>query len=439
MRWSVGPAALGRSVVLGLIWTVLVVASLAGGDQPEAAAASAHAAPQTVQVLTSTPSYLLTSTLVATMTPTTRLSPRATDVYVPAGQSVLTTTVDLNVRQGPGVEYPVLGYLPAGRSAAVTGVNADRSWLQIVFATAPGGRGWVSRRYVVVGDLTGVPQVSVPVALPTPLPTPTATPTPSATPVPEPAPAEPIITDWQGEYYANLTLSGTPAVVRNDAAIDFNWADRAPAPGLPADDFSVRWTRIASFAESTYRFTVLADDGVRLWIDGNLIIDEWHDTRPTTYAVEVPLTAGPHHVRLEYYEHLGNAVIQLVWYKPDDWKAKYFANRKLQDAPVLERYEDEIDHDWGQASPDPAVPADNFSARWTRQQVFREGTYVFVVEVDDGARLWIDDQLLINSWQDGQRTLTAERYFGEKGEHSLRVEYYEHWGGARIRVTWYRK
>lgn len=432
MRRSACLVGLGGSVLLGLILAVLVAALLTeNGELGVVGAAPARAARQSTQAPTGTMSFPVTPTMIATTTPSTQLAPRATDIYVPGGQSILTTTVDLNVRQGPGVEYPVLGYLPAGQWAVVTGINTDGSWLQIVFAAAPGGRGWVSRRYVMVGDLTGVPQVSVPMAVPTPMVT--------ATPTPEPTPPVPIITDWQGEYYANLTLSGTPAVVRNDVTIDFNWADRAPAPGLPADDFSVRWTRLANFAESTYRFTVLADDGVRLWIDGNLIIDEWHDTRPTTYSAEVPLTAGPHHVQLEYYEHLGDAVIKLVWHKPDDWKAKYFGNRKLQGDPVLERYEDEIDHDWGQGSPDPAVPADNFSARWSRLQVFREGTYVFILEMDDGARLWIDDQLLINSWQDGQRTLTAERYFSEKGEHALRVEYYEHWGRARIRVTWYRK
>src|SRR5687767_7863144 len=48
---------------------------------------------------------------------------------------------------------------------------------------------------------------------------------------------------WRGSYFANATLAGTPALVRDDAAIDFDWGSGAPAPGLPVDNFSVRWTR----------------------------------------------------------------------------------------------------------------------------------------------------------------------------------------------------
>lgn len=85
------------------------------------------------------------------------------------------------------------------------------------------------------------------------------------------------------------------------------------------------------------------------------------------------------------------------------------------------------------------MPADNFSARWTRKVDFKSGTYVFSVWVDDGVRLWVDDALVVDSWQDGKsRLIEAERQISG-GKHQVKVEYYERSGGAQIEVTWQRK
>jgi hypothetical protein len=119
--------------------------------------------------------------------------------------------------------------------------------------------------------------------------------------------------DWKGSYFANRDLSGLPVFERNDPTIDFNWGSGSPRADIPADNFSVRWTRRLDLTPAgTYRFQTVSDDGVRLWIDGNLVIDGWVDG----YAVrdaDVQLSAGEHHLRLEYYEHLGGASIQLTW------------------------------------------------------------------------------------------------------------------------------
>ena len=181
---------------------------------------------------------------------------------------------------------------------------------------------------------------------------------------------------------------------------------------------------------------VSADDGVRVWVGDRLIIDEWRDTRPTTYIAEVPMSAGLHPLRVEYYEHLANAMVRLSWHRPEDWQARYYDNRRLQGDPVLTRWEEELNHDWGTGSPDPAVPADNFSARWTARVNFDEGRYVFGVEADDGVRLWVDGDLVIDNWQEGIRSLRAERTFGSRADREVQVEYFERWGNARIRVWW---
>jgi PA14 domain len=83
--------------------------------------------------------------------------------------------------------------------------------------------------------------------------------------------------------------------------------------GLGADNFSPRWSRRFNFAAGSYRFSVTGNDGVRLYIDGQLKIDKWFDQDATTYTTDVVLPAGDHDVKLEYYEKTGLAVARLNW------------------------------------------------------------------------------------------------------------------------------
>jgi hypothetical protein len=154
---------------------------------------------------------------------------------------------------------------------------------------------------------TTVPATQVPPATATRVP-PTATRQPTVAPTA----TAPTITHWRGEYYANRDLAGNPALVRNDLNIDFNWGTGAPDT-IPADNFSARWTRNLDFAAGVYRFFIRVDDGVRLYLDNNLIINEWHDADGNTYQVDRVLTGGSHRLVVEYYERLGNARIQFWW------------------------------------------------------------------------------------------------------------------------------
>jgi hypothetical protein len=120
------------------------------------------------------------------------------------------------------------------------------------------------------------------------------------------------VSEWKGEYFASPDLAGQPALVRNDPRIDFDWGRAAPAANLPPENFSVRWTRQLYFPMGTYRFTVDVDDGVRLWVDEQLLIDQWHDGM-TSYSGDIYLAAGQHTVRMEMYEHLGYAKARLGW------------------------------------------------------------------------------------------------------------------------------
>jgi hypothetical protein len=288
----------------------------------------------------------------------------------------------------------------------------------------------------------------------TPSPLPTAQPTlaPRETPAPSDTPGQtptavrtvkatprPAETTWRGEYYSNRYLAGLPGLIRDDASLNFVWGAGAPTASLPSDGFSVRWTRTPAFESGTYRFYAVSDDGVRVWLDGACIIDEWHDAAGATYSADRTLSAGDHTLRVDYFENAGTAQIRVWWEKLGaypDWRGEYWSNRLLSGSPVLVRNDRALDFNWGWGSPAAGLPDDGFSARWTRTAQFEAATYRFHVVVDDGARLYVDDQLILDTWRDGASRQVTRDYALARGAHNLRAEFYEQSGEARIRVWW---
>jgi hypothetical protein len=260
-------------------------------------------------------------------------------------------------------------------------------------------------------------------------------PTATATPVP-------IAAGWRGEYFANPDLQGSPVLVRQDPSIGFDWVFDAPAPGLPVDGFSVRWTSVVAFDEGLYDFSAMIDDGMRVYVDDQLLIDEWRDEAKRTVTASRHMTAGTHGVRVEYYDRQHHAVANMWWERNrpfSNWKALYWANRDLLGSPAIIRDDANIDFNWDLGSPGNGIPADRFSARWTRTANMEEGLYRFIVNVDDGVRMWVDDQLIIDDWNDRPlRELTADHVIAGAGAHTFKVEFYENTVQARIHVGWYK-
>jgi hypothetical protein len=258
-------------------------------------------------------------------------------------------------------------------------------------------------------------------------------------PATTPTPAPPRFTYWRGEYYTNRDLAGNPVLVRDDTEIAFNWGTAAPASGMPSDSFSARWSRSLPFQGGTYRFYAYSDDGVRVWLDGELIIDQWRDAANIAHAAERTLTAATHTLRVEYYENGGAARIQFWWERLSDfpqWRGEYYPNVTLSGNALLVRNDTDLNFNWGRGAPVTGLPADGFSVRWTRTLAFDAGLYRFRVSMDDGARLWVDDALVVNAWSDGGRREVTGDYRLSAGHHTLRVEYYERAGDASIRLWW---
>jgi beta-glucosidase len=119
----------------------------------------------------------------------------------------------------------------------------------------------------------------------------------------------------KGEYFKNKDLSGEPSLVRIDRKVDFTWAMGSPDSTIPADEFSARWTgKLIPSSSGTYTLGFSSDDGVRLWIDGKLLIDSWFDRGATLDAFSMKLEAGRNYdLKIEYYENTGWAYASLVW------------------------------------------------------------------------------------------------------------------------------
>jgi len=121
----------------------------------------------------------------------------------------------------------------------------------------------------------------------------------------------------QGNYYANTTLSGTPAATQTDPQVAFTW-NGSPAPGVPGTNFSAKWTgTLTPPVTGTYTFGLTSDDGSRLVIKGQQVIDNWRDQAPNTETAQVALTAGqPVQIEVDYYQAGGGAMVNLGWVLP---------------------------------------------------------------------------------------------------------------------------
>jgi PA14 domain/K319L-like, PKD domain len=282
-----------------------------------------------------------------------------------------------------------------------------------------------------------------------------------------PAPVAGTGTGLRGEYF-NDPNNGTHfvAAIRNrvDATVDFDWASAAPATGVTADNYSVRWTgQVQAPVSGSYTFTTLADDGVRLWVNGQLLVDNWIDQAGTTRtSAAVALVAGSlYDVRMEYYEHTGLAAARLRWTYPGQAQAVIPASRLYPAAPpangltgqyfndpgtgvhfgtlVVTRADPTVNFSWGTGSPASGVTADNFSVRWTgRVEAPVTGTYRFSTVSADGARLTVNGVLVVNNWTDHAATTNTSAAISLTAgvRYTIKLEYYDHTGSATARLQW---
>lgn len=267
-----------------------------------------------------------------------------------------------------------------------------------------------------------------------------------------------------GEYFSGTGL--TPLAYRGyDADVNYNWYHASPDASLPVDSYSVRWTgyiKTPDGVSGNYTFFTVSDDGVRLWVNGQLLVNNWTNHAPTENSKVISLQGGQvYSIKLEYYEAGGTALIQMLWQPPNGakeiipssrllpvsepastygLKGEYFNGKTLTDLR-LTRYDNNVDYDWGNWYPDPVLPVDAFSARWTgslRIPAGAGGSYRFYTVADDGVRLWVNGQLIISDWTTHAPVENMSSLIPLDGgkTYDIKLEYYEDWGGAMVQLLW---
>ena len=261
---------------------------------------------------------------------------------------------------------------------------------------------------------------------------------------------------WFTEFFDNAYLLGDPVVEGQVGEIAFNWGANAPDSEVPADGWSARFGTDIEFAAGSYRFYILADDGVKLWIDyaplGTLAINTYDDPEPgQLLTADVTLDAGFHHIQIDYREVTGDAYLYFDWESLADgaqqpnfpapvtpitqWTAQYFNNVSLTGSAQVVQTEDSPSHNWGAEQPVLNVGPDYWSGRWTATYDLPAGTYEVSAFADDGVRVLINNQFVIDQWHiasgyayTGTITLLA-------GQYPVVIEYYEDIGNAYLEFS----
>lgn len=262
---------------------------------------------------------------------------------------------------------------------------------------------------------------------------------------------------------------------RIDSTIDFEFTYSkqplvlSPAPGIvPVDFYSVRWTgQVQAMYSETYTFYSLSDDGVRLWVNGVQLVDNWVNQGATENSGIINLVAGQKYdIKIEYYENTGESVTKLYWSSKSTLKTivpklqlyppviqaagtglqgVYYSGIGLSGTPLLTHVDPAINFELTYSkqplvlSPAPGiVPEDHYSVRWTGQvQAIYSEAYTFYTVSDDGVRLWVNWVKLVDNWvnqgtteKSGSITLMA----GQK--YDIMMEYYENTGESVAKLYW---
>jgi hypothetical protein len=252
---------------------------------------------------------------------------------------------------------------------------------------------------------------------------------------------------WAAEYYSDDQLTTKCLDSRLTSTYIFgNWGEKSPGGGCPADHFSARFSREIDFAGGDYTFLLDYDDGARLKIDGETVIDGWET--PDQPYVTRHIESGYHELEIEYREAVREAYLTALWWGPgfdlpreprdsSRWYAQHWGNQVLWGEPVVTVNQGVgfLDHNWGDGSPTDTLPRDHFSSRFERRVHFDAGRWRFVLSGDDGVRLWVDDDLIVDEWQDQVSTFKSQVDLDE-GEQELKLEHYENLGAALVRLSW---
>jgi hypothetical protein len=265
-------------------------------------------------------------------------------------------------------------------------------------------------------------------------------------------------------YYSGARSFNNVILQKTEANIDFNVGTGVFTSGVPADNFTVRWVgEIEAPASGQYTFATQSDDGVRVFVNDQTVIDNWDYHASTRNTGTMYLTGGQKYpITVEYFEGSWNAVMVLSWQVPgqseqvvpasrlfmpstttggssgDGLMARYYnGNRNFTDL-ILTKVDSNINFDVGTSVFTSGVPSDNFTVRWEGDvEAPKSGTFAFTTESDDGIRLWVNGQKIIDNWTYHAWTRDTgiiDLVAGQK--YSIVLEYFEGSWNAIAKLLW---
>lgn len=252
-------------------------------------------------------------------------------------------------------------------------------------------------------------------------------------------------------------------LTRVDSTINFNWGGGSPAANINSDYFSVRWTgQIQPLYTGVYTFYSTSDDGIRLYVNGQKIIDAWVVESATEHSGTISLTGGQKYdIVVEYSEDSGDASEVLSWSSTCQPKqvipqvqlypchssknaggtgliGLYYTDENLSKLSSY-KIDPNINYNWGNGGPAGLNgQVDQFSIQWIGLvQPRYSGTYTFYASSDDGSRLYVNSQQLENRWV----VQSAAEFSGtinllQGQNYSIVFQYFEANGNAEAALSW---
>lgn len=278
----------------------------------------------------------------------------------------------------------------------------------------------------------------------------------------QPAQAAPSLrqgASWSAQFFNDVYLNGDMVYSTQASSLAFDWGLGSAGPGVNNDNFSARFASDPYFETGTYRFFILADDAVQLWIDfppnQQPAFGNFNNPQPgQLITFDTFISAGSHHIQVDYRELTGTAYLYVTWANlatnPNPspnfpspaqapspvisgaWTGQYFTNAYLSGLPAITVQENSPTHDWGAGEPTAGIPADYFSARWVATVSLNAGTYQVTARADDGIRVYVNAQLIINEFHTASGQTYSVTVSLPTGTHTITVEYYEATGTASL-------
>ncbi|PFM62723.1 galactose oxidase [Bacillus cereus] len=239
--------------------------------------------------------------------------------------------------------------------------------------------------------------------------------------------------DWIGYYYPNKNLEGFPIDAKRilgttSVSLKENFGVGSPTEKVKSDNFSARYTTIQRMKAGEYIIRGLANDGIRVLIDGKVVLDRWTPSSYKEEARKITINDGTgssvlgnstekdiHLIEVQYFDASKESKLEFNMKSYDGgydflekpWMAEYYNSTDLKGDPVIVGGEnsllekiDKIDFNWGNASPHPIIQSNKFSARFKlyKPNLPSYGTYLFEVKAKGGVRVYNDDNLIIDLW-----------------------------------------